>query len=91
MADSVRSSALSTLDADAPLPRCRDPAAIVELAGKAVLRGRGIRCRLCGEKGATLGCMTTCPVSLHLPCAAKGGGLLLVSRVSGSVEGGGRI
>ncbi|KFM23217.1 PHD finger protein 11-like protein [Auxenochlorella protothecoides] len=55
-----------------------DPAAIVELAGKAVLRGRGIRCRLCGEKGATLGCMTTCPVSLHLPCAAKGGGLLLV-------------
>ncbi|KAL6774411.1 hypothetical protein ACKKBG_A24905 [Auxenochlorella protothecoides x Auxenochlorella symbiontica] len=55
-----------------------DPAAIVELAGKAVLRGRGIRCRLCGEKGATLGCMTVCPVSLHLPCAAKGGGLLLV-------------
>ena len=38
----------------------------------AVRRGRMIRCRVCGEKGATLGChKATCRSSYHLHCARR--------------------
>ena len=51
---------------------------IRDLAGRAVLRGRGLRCKMCSAKGATLGCMTHCPTSLHLPCALRSKCLLVV-------------
>ena len=36
----------------------------------AVRRGRMLRCKVCGEKGATMGCvLKTCKKSFHLPCA----------------------
>jgi hypothetical protein len=37
-------------------------------------RGRMIKCRACGAKGATLGCISrTCRLSYHLPCARAAG------------------
>ncbi|KAK9808673.1 hypothetical protein WJX72_001750 [[Myrmecia] bisecta] len=44
---------------------------------EAVRRGRMIKCRVCGQKGATLGChMRNCRPSFHLPCARENGCLL---------------
>jgi hypothetical protein len=48
-----------------------------------VRRGRMIRCRVCGEKGATLGChKATCRSSYHLPCARRHHCLLQASKPS---------
>lgn len=45
-----------------------------------VRRGRSLKCKECGTKGATLGChVATCRSSFHLPCARKSNCLLLVS------------
>lgn len=45
----------------------------------AIRRGRMLRCRICGLKGATLGCLKrTCRSSYHLPCAREHGCLLNV-------------
>ena len=52
---------------------------ILEGIPEAVRRGRMLRCKTCGEKGATLGCMKrTCRSSYHLDCARKHGCLLNV-------------
>ncbi|KAG0171140.1 hypothetical protein DFQ30_001412 [Apophysomyces sp. BC1015] len=38
----------------------------------ALRRGRGMRCHVCKEKGATIGCFDSkCSKSFHLPCAQK--------------------
>ena len=38
----------------------------------AVRRGRMIKCKTCGQKGATLGCHhKSCRLSYHLDCARK--------------------
>ena len=51
----------------------------VERASEAVRRGRMIKCKLCGEKGATLGChKRSCRASFHLSCARDHGCLLQV-------------
>ncbi len=45
-----------------------------ELVGvkDAIRRGRMLKCKVCGEKGATLGCfLRTCRCSFHLPCARR--------------------
>lgn len=55
-------------------PEVYDPEGndVLEGVKDAIRRGRMIKCRLCGEKGATLGCMKkTCRHSYHLPCARK--------------------
>ncbi|KAG8236143.1 hypothetical protein J437_LFUL001592 [Ladona fulva] len=45
---------------------------------EAVNRGRRVRCALCRETGATLGCcLRGCPDSFHLGCAFRSGCLLL--------------
>lgn len=50
---------------------------ILEGIPEAVRRGRMLRCKTCGQKGATLGCMKkTCRSSYHLDCARKHGCLL---------------
>jgi hypothetical protein len=47
---------------------------------EAVRRGRKIKCRECGLKGATLGCLNRfCRSSFHLSCARDSGCELLVS------------
>ena len=41
-----------------------------ENVGAAVRRGRQLKCKDCGDKGATLGChVRSCHASWHLPCA----------------------
>lgn len=55
----------------------------IERASEAVRRGRMIKCKLCGEKGATLGChKRSCRASFHLPCAREHGCLLQVKLCS---------
>jgi hypothetical protein len=50
---------------------------ILEGIAAAVRRGRMLRCKTCGQKGATLGCLKkTCKCSYHLPCARDHGCLL---------------
>ncbi|MEW5303074.1 MAG: hypothetical protein WDW36_005802 [Sanguina aurantia] len=40
----------------------------------AVRRGRALRCKLCNERGATLGCFQEgCPAVYHLQCAQSVG------------------
>ena len=42
----------------------------LQLVPEAVRRGRKIKCRECGLKGATLGCLNRfCRSSFHLSCA----------------------
>ena len=49
----------------------------------AVRRGRMLRCKVCGEKGATMGCvLKTCKKSFHLPCARASQCALQVSNPS---------
>lgn len=51
----------------------------VERASDATRRGRMIKCKMCGEKGATLGChKRSCRASFHLSCARDQGCLLKV-------------
>jgi hypothetical protein len=62
-------------------PDVYDPVGDDQLEGlkDAIRRGRMIRCRVCNEKGATLGCMKrTCKHSFHLTCAREFGCLLQV-------------
>jgi hypothetical protein len=49
----------------------------LEAVGYAVRRGRMIKCRFCGYRGATLGChIRSCRTSFHLPCARYNGSRL---------------
>lgn len=49
----------------------------LEKVGVAVRRGRMIKCRFCGHRGATLGChIRSCRTSFHLPCARYNGSRL---------------
>lgn len=49
----------------------------LEKVGIAVRRGRMIKCRFCGHRGATLGChIRSCRTSFHLPCARYNGSRL---------------
>ena len=51
----------------------------------AVRRGRMLRCKVCGEKGATMGCvLKTCKKSFHLPCARASGCALQVGPLPAS-------
>ncbi|KAL3154709.1 hypothetical protein ABBQ38_011258 [Trebouxia sp. C0009 RCD-2024] len=51
-----------------------------------VRRGRSLKCKECGTKGATLGChVATCRSSFHLPCARKSNCLLLAHERDKSV------
>lgn len=55
-------------------PEVHDPTGEGILVGvkDAIIRGRRLKCKLCGEKGATLGCFSKrCKSSFHLPCARK--------------------
>jgi PHD-like zinc-binding domain len=45
-----------------------------QMVPEAVRRGRKIKCRECGGKGATLGCLNRfCRSSFHLSCARNCG------------------
>ncbi|KAL4439949.1 hypothetical protein ABPG75_002950 [Micractinium tetrahymenae] len=62
-------------------PEVFDPEGDNRLEGmrEAVRRGRMLRCKYCGDKGATLGCFKrTCRASYHLACSRKYNCLLQV-------------
>ena len=60
-------------------PPCRSSGLRAGLA-EAIRRGRSLKCRICGQKGATLGCHhSICRHSYHLSCAREGKCLLMVS------------
>jgi len=55
-------------------PEVHDPTGEGVLVGvrDAIQRGRRLKCKLCGEKGATIGCFSKrCKSSYHLPCARQ--------------------
>jgi hypothetical protein len=55
-------------------PEVHDPTGGGTLVGvkDAIVRGRRLKCKLCGKKGATIGCFSKrCKSSFHLPCARK--------------------
>ena len=55
-------------------PEVHDPTGEGTLVGvrDAIVRGRRLKCKLCGKKGATIGCFSKrCKSSFHLPCARK--------------------
>jgi hypothetical protein len=54
----------------------------LQLVAEAVRRGRKIKCKQCGAKGATLGCLNRfCRSSYHLSCARASGCELNVRRL----------
>ena len=60
----------------------------LEKVGVAVRRGRMIKCRFCGHRGATLGChIRSCRTSFHLPCARYNGSRLDVRPLASSPSG----
>ena len=55
-------------------PEVHDPTGEGVLVGvrDAIQRGRRLKCKHCGEKGATIGCFSKrCKSSYHLPCARQ--------------------
>lgn len=55
-------------------PEVHDPTGGGTLVGvkDAVIRGRRLKCKHCGKKGATIGCFSKrCKSSYHLPCARE--------------------
>jgi len=55
-------------------PEVHDPTGAGTLVGirDAIVRGRRLKCKLCGKKGATIGCFSKrCKSSFHLPCARE--------------------
>ena len=65
-----------------------------QLAGlaDAVRRGRMIKCKTCGQKGATLGCHhKSCRLSYHLNCARKSSCLVQVGPLMQLQDGHGHV